>query len=195
LHWAVARNSARAVTALLKAGADPYLRNPSELSPAHVASFNQQSDLLQIMFSCSKHTWSPPDRFKDSLMAQALSQTAFQHAICTGGDPRSLSRTLLLLRNGFETNGVYDAELVSTAIESRRTAVLEFLLDECHIDPNIGPVHTGGGASTVRWPLQIAVKSAHLPSFDLLVRHGLIERSSHGRSRAPPPAPRTRSSA
>ena len=176
LHWAVACNSARAVTALLKAGADPYARNPSELSPAHIASFNHQSDLLQIMLSCSKHTWSPPDRFKDSLMVQALSQTVFQHAICTGGDPRSLFRTLLLLKNGFETDGVYDAELLSTAIESRRTAVLEFLLDECHIDPNIGPVHTGGGggASTVRWPLQVAVKSAHLPLFDLLVRHGLI---------------------
>ena len=74
LHWAVARNSARAVTALLKAGADPYMRNASGLSPAHVASFNHQSDLLEIMLKYSKHVWSPPDKFKDSLMVQALKQ-------------------------------------------------------------------------------------------------------------------------
>jgi ankyrin repeat protein len=169
LHWAVARNSARAVTALIDLGADPYMCNTSGLSPAHVASFNHQLDLLEIILTHTKHVWKP-DKFIDSLTVQALNQTIFQHIVCTGGDPDSLFRVLRLLRNTVKSECAHDAELLSLAIESRRTGVLKFLLDECKIDPNICAVHSGAES---HWPLQIAVKSGHLTSFNLLVEHGL----------------------
>ena len=172
LHWAISRNSARAVTALMKSGADPYQLNASDLSPAHVASFNHQYDLLQIMITLSgpQHVWEPPGYFGTSLMAQALKQTSFEHMVCTRGDPDSLFRVLRLLRKTVESKGIYDAELLSLAIESRRTDVLRFLLSECEIDPNI---HAVDPAGSPYWPLKMAVQSGHPPLLDLLLEHGL----------------------
>ena len=174
LHWAVSRNSARAVTALMNSGADPYQHNTSEsnLSPAHIASFNHQDDLLQIMIALSgpQHVWKPSGYFRDSLMAQALKQTSFEHMVCTRGDPDSLFRVLRLLRNTVESEGVYDAELLSLAIESRRMDVLRFLLGECKINPNIYAVDPAGNPYL---PLQVAVQSGHPALLDLLLEHGL----------------------
>ena len=172
LHWAISRNSARAVAALMNSGADPYMRNASDLSPAHIASFNHQDDLLQIMITLSEpqHVWKPPGYFRASLMAQALKQTSFEHMVCTRGDPDSLFRVLRLLRNTVESEGLYDAELLSLAIESRRPEVLRFLLGECEINPNIYAVDPGGNPY---WPLKIAVQSGHPALLDLLLEHGL----------------------
>ena len=172
LHWAISRNSIRAVAALMASGADPYQRNASDLSPAHVASFSHQDDILQLMIDLSgpQHVWKPSGYFKTSLMAQALKQTGFEHMVCTRGDPDSLFRVLRLLRDTVESEGVYDAELLSLAIESRRTDVLQFLLDECEINPNIYSVDPAG---TLYWPLQMAVQSGHPPLLDLLIEHGL----------------------
>ena len=172
LHWAISRNSARAVTALMKSGADPYQLNASNLSPAHIASFNHQYDLLQIMITLSgpQHVWEPPGHFKTSLMAQALKQTSFEHMVCTGGDPDSLFRVLRLLRKTVESEGVYDAELLSLAIESRRMDVLRFLLGECEIDPNI---HAVDPTDIPYWPLKMAVQSGNPALLDLLLEHGL----------------------
>lgn len=172
LHWAISRNSARAVAALMNSGADPYMRNASDLSPAHVASFNHQDDLLQLMITLSapQHVWKPPRYFRASLTAQAMKQTSFEHMMYTRGDPDSLFRVLRLLRNTVESEGVYDAELLSLAIELRRTEILRFLLDECEINPNIYAVDPGGNSY---WPLQIAVQSGHPALLDLLLEHGL----------------------
>ena len=172
LHWAISRNSARAVTALMNSGANPYQLNASDLSPAHVASFNHQDDLLRIMIALSgpQHVWKPPGHFRSSLMVQALKQTSFEHMVCTRGDPDSLFRVLRLLRNTVESEGVYDAELLSRAIELRRTDVLRFLLGECKINPNIYAVDPAGNSY---WPLQLAVQSGHPASLDVLLEHGL----------------------
>ena len=172
LHWAVSRNSIRAVAALMESGADPYQRNASDLSPAHVASYNHQDDLLQIMIALSgpQHVWKPSGYFRTSLMAQALKQTSFEHMVCTRGDPNSLFRVLRLLRNTVESEGVYNAELLSLAIESRRTDVLRFLLCECEINPNIYAVDPAGNPY---WPLRMAVQSGNPVLLDLLLEHGL----------------------
>jgi hypothetical protein len=145
------------------------MRNTSGLSPAHVASFNHQVDLLEIMVTSSKHGWKP-NNFEDSLMVQALNQTVFQHIVCTRGDPDSLFHVLQLIRNTVKSEGVYDAELLSLAIKSQRTGVLKFLLDDFKINPNIHAVHF---VVTPCWPFRTAVESCHLASLNLLVEHGL----------------------
>ena len=172
LHWAISRNSIRAVAALVESGADPYLLNASDLSPAHVASFNHQDDLLHIMIALSEpqHVWKPSGYFRTSLMAQALKQTSFEHMVCTRGDFDSLFRVLRLLRNTVESEGIYDAELLSLVIESRRMDVLRYLLAECEINPNIYAVDPAGKPY---WPLRMAVQSGHPASLDLLLEHGL----------------------
>ena len=172
LHWAISRNSMRAVTALMESGANPYLLNASDLSPAHVASFNHQDDLLQIMIALSgpQHVWKPSGYFRTSLMAQALKQTSFEHMVCSRGDPDSLFRVLRLLRNTVESEGVYDVELLSLAIESRRMDVLQFLLAEREINPNIYGVDPAGNPYC---PLRMAVQSGHPTLLDLLLKHGL----------------------
>jgi ankyrin repeat protein len=120
-----------------------------------------------IALSEPQHVWKPSGYFKTSLMAQALKQTSFEHMVCTRGDPDSLFRVLRLLRNTVESDGVYDAELLSLAIESRRTDVLRFLLGECKINPNIDTVDPADS------PLRMAVRSGHPASLDLLLEHGL----------------------